>query len=77
MKVAQEDPMYTHLWECANGKRASVLDLISQAIYIRFKNFIKCTPHNMERGNQMSNAFGTGPKAQSIGPKARQTPWRD
>ena len=84
-KVAQEGPMYTQnncctflsVHACAAAihmKRASVLDLISQATYIRSEKFKKLTPPNMARGNQISNAFGTGLKAHSVGPKAHQTP---
>ena len=84
-KDGQEGPMYTHNNFCAsaivrtrtaaiNVKRASVLDLISQATYIRSEKFKKGTPPNMARGNQISNAGGTGPKAHSGGPKAHQTP---
>ena len=47
-----------------NMKRASVLDLISQATYIRSEKFKKRTPPNMAKGNQISNAVGNGPKDQ-------------
>merc|ERR1712082_230550 len=84
-KVGEDGPTYTHndfrasssMHACTaviNMKRASVLDLISQATYIRSKKFKKRTPPNMARGNQISNAVGTGPKAHSGGPKAHQTP---
>ena len=49
-----------------NVKRASVLDLLSQATYIRSEKFKKQTPPNMARGNQISNAVGTGLKAHSV-----------
>ena len=49
------------------AKRASVLDLISKATYIRSEKFKKRSPPNMARGNQISNAVGTGPKAHSGG----------
>ncbi len=72
-KVGEEGPMYTHndfrasasvraRTAAINVKRASVLDLISQATYIRSEKFKKWTPPpNMARGNQISNAVGTGP----------------
>ena len=80
-KVGQEGPIYTHnhfhasasMSACKaamNIKRASVLYLISQATYIRSEKFKKRTPPNMARGNQISNAVGTGPKAHSGGPEA-------
>ena len=73
-EVGQEGPMYTHnkfrtsarVRACTaaiNVKRASVLDLISQATYIRSEKFKRRTPCNMARRNQISNAVGTGPKA--------------
>ena len=80
-KVGKEGPMYTHnnfrasasvcvRTAAINVKRASVLDLISQATYIRSEKFKKLTPPNMARGNQILNAVGTGPKAHSGGLKA-------
>ncbi len=77
-QVGEEGPMYTHndfhtfASVCArtaaiNVKRASRLDLISQATYIRSEKFKKRTPSNMARGNQISNAGGTGPKARMKG----------
>ena len=73
-KVGKEGPMYTHndfrasasvrvRTAAINVKRASVLDLISQATYIRSEKFKKRTPPYMARGTQISNAGGTGPKA--------------
>ena len=55
--------------EAINVKIASMLDLISQASYIRSEKFKKWNPPNMARGNQISNAVGTGPKAHSGRPK--------
>ena len=80
-KVGEEGPMYTHSdfrtsasvrarTAVINVKRASVLDLLSQATYIRSEKFKKQTPPNMARGNQISNAVGTGLKAHSGGPEA-------
>ena len=79
INVGEEGQMYTHSHfrtsasmhvrtAVINMKRASVLDLISQATYIRSEKFKKRTPPNMARGNQISNAVGTGPKAHSGGP---------
>ncbi len=80
-KVGKAGPMYTHnnfhasasvraRTAAINVKRASVLDLISQATYIRSEKLKKQTPPNMARGNQISNAGGTGPLAHSGGPEA-------
>ena len=55
-----------------NMKRASILDLISQATYTLSEKFKKCIPTNIARGNQTSNAVGTGPKAHSGRLKAHQ-----
>ena len=84
IKFAQEGPMYTHNNFCTstsvrvhtadiNVKRLSVLNIISQATYIRLKNSNNGPPLNMARGNQISNAVGTGPKAHSGGPKAHHS----
>ena len=67
MKVAEKGPMYINAsvracMAAINMKRASVLDLISQATYIRSEKLKKRTLPDMVRGNQISNAVGTGPK---------------
>ncbi len=62
-----------------NVKRASVLDLISQATYINLKK-LKNGPPGMAKGNQISDVVGTGPKATGVGrrhsggPKAHKPP---
>ncbi len=75
--------MYTHNNFCTsvslcertaaiNMKRASILDLISQATYTISKKFKKRIPTNIARGNQTSNIGWTGPKAHSGRLKAHQ-----
>ena len=66
-EICLKSPMYSHndfrTSAAINVKRASMLDLIYQATYIRSEKFKKQTSPNMARGNQISNAGGTGMKA--------------
>ena len=52
-----------------NVKRASVLDLISQATYIRSEKFKKRTPPNMARVSQIENVVMNELKAHQTPPE--------